>query len=222
MSRFRLLLLGLLAVLAIGAVASASASAADSCNGGPNWIFCNDNNEPLLLETVLGTSGTAILASHLGGAEAKFECSSDDFSALLEHLGIGSGLILFLGCKETEPAGCSLSSTEVHATFTFQTEGTELATFTGNKNGTSKEFAQLTVTGCSVSGSYPVTGTQMVELKNGGVSKVEHEIVAKKSQSNLKLGVETASFSSSTTNAHLGGTANMANLNLAWLIMSGE
>jgi hypothetical protein len=217
----RLLCLAVFVVFAVGAVASASASA-DSCTGGTHWVFCNDNNETLLNETVLGTYGTAIFASHLGGTELKFECSSGDFEALLEHLGGGTGLILFLGCKETAPAGCSLSSTEVHVTFTFQVEGTELATFTGNKNGTAHELFQLTMTGCSIAGSYTVTGTQMVELRSGGVSKVEHEIVAKKSQSNLKLGVETMSFSSSTANTHLGGTANMANLGLAWLIMSGE
>jgi hypothetical protein len=224
MSRFRLLLLGLLAVLAVGAVASASASA-ETCTGGSHLVFCNDNQEPLVGETVLGTSSLALLASHLGGSEAKFHCSSDDFSATLEKLGLGQGLILFLNCTELLPAGCELSANqkkEIDAVFIAQLESPTLATFTGNKGGVANEFATLEVKNCSVAGNYTVTGTQMVSLPEGGVSKKEHEIIATKAQSALKLGVESASFSSTTTNAHLGGTLHMANLNLAWLVMSGE
>ena len=223
MARLRLLLLGLLAVLAVGAVASASASA-DSCTGGSHWVFCNDNQEPLLNETVLGLSSTSVLASRIGGSEFKFECADDHFAATLEHLGGFSGLILFLNCTETLPTGCKLSTKqekEIDAIFTAQLEGTELATFTGNK-GDGKGFTTLEVTSCAIEGTYEVSGSQMVELPEGGKPKVEHEMVAKKSQSSLRLGFEKASFSSTEKNAHLGGTANMANLNLAWLIMLGE
>ncbi len=224
MSRFRLLLLGLLAVLAVGVVASASASA-ETCTGGSHFVFCNNNQEPLVGETVLGTSLLSLLSSHLGGGQAKFHCLSDDFSATLEKLGAGSGLILFLKCTELEPSGCELSANqkkEINATFTAQLESATLATFTGNKGGTAHEFTTLEVVNCSVAGSYTVTGTQMVSIPKGGESKKEQEIVATKAQSALKLGVEPASFSSVTENAHLGGTLNMANLNLAWLVMSGE
>ncbi len=224
MSRIRLLLLGLLAVLTVGAVASASASA-ETCTGGSHFVFCNDNQEPIAHETVLGTSGLALLSSHLGGGEAKFHCLSDDFQDELGLLGAGSGLILFLNCTELLPAGCELSAPqkkEIDAVFTAELESATLATFTGSKTAATKEFTTLEVVNCSVAGKYAVTGTQMVSIPKGGESKKEQEIIATKAQSALKLGVEPASFSSTTSNAHLGGTLNMANLNLAWLVMSGE
>ena len=166
--------------------------------------------------SVLGTGGTAVFASHLGGSEAKFECPSNDFNVTLESLGAGTGLILFLGCKETAPVGCELSAKqekEIDVRFTAQLESATLATLTGSKGGS--EFTTLEIVGCSLAGNYTVTGSQMVEIPEGGTSKVDHEVIAKKSQSKLKLGVELASFSSTTNNAMLSG-------GLAWLVMSGE
>jgi hypothetical protein len=215
------LLMVVLAVLTVSVSTSALASA-DSCTGGSHFVLCNDNQEPLVNETGLGTGGTVILSSHIGGAEAKFECTSNDFSATLEKLGSGSGLALFLNCTEIAPSGCNLSSPQLDVTFMFQLESTNLATFTGNKNGAAHEFASLVIVGCSISGSYSITGSQMAEAPEGEVSKVEHEIVGKKSQSLLRLGVETGSFSGTIKNLHLGGTAVMANLGLASLAMTGE
>jgi len=217
MSRIRLLLLGLLGVFAVGA--AASASSADSCTGGTSFVFCNHNNAPLHNAPILGTSTLALLVGTIGGAQARFHCPSDDFKATLELLGAFSGLILFLGCKEEKPAGCKLSAAqeiEIDAKFTAQQRSLTLALFTGS--GVGEAFATLEIVnigGCAIpTGNYAVTGKQLVETPRGGESKAEHEIVARKIGSFLTFDGHEASFSSTTTDAHLVSR-------LAWLVMEG-
>jgi hypothetical protein len=225
MSRFRLLLLGLLAVLAVGAVSAASASAVDTCNGGIHLVFCNDANEPLDGETVLGLGGLALLASILGGAEAKFHCPDFHVTGTLGLLGAATGLLLFLHCKEEKPASCKLSAAdekEIDAKYIVQQETLTLALFTGS--GTGEEFTSLHVESkpgetCVATGTFPVKGRQMVETSKGVT--VDQEVTAKKAESFLKFGVEPASFNG-VAKVHLAGTLNMANLGLAWGVLHGE
>ncbi|HEY2283919.1 MAG TPA: hypothetical protein VGH60_10260 [Solirubrobacteraceae bacterium] len=221
MSRFRLILLGLLAVVAVGAVSAGPASA-DSCNGGAHVVFCTSpGNLPLVGETVLGSGGLALLASIIGGAEAKFHCPSFDVTGTLGELGVGKGLLLFLNCKEELPGGCKLSAAnekEIDANFNTQQQTTGLALDTGS--GTGEEFTSLAVESkpgesCAANGTLKVTGKQMVETTTGAA--VNQTVTAKKAESFLKLGAEKASFNG-VAQVHLGG----ANLGSAWLVMSGE
>lgn len=221
MSRFKLMLLSMFAVLAVGAIASASASATDVCSGGMKFVFCSDTNQPLVGAAVDGVSHLSLLLGTIGGAEAKFDCLKDDFKATLEALGASKGLILFLECKQQLPANCKLTPADevsIHALFTAQVEGGhELSTFTGSK-GAGEEFAALEVAeggGCAIPGTYTVTGKQMVDMPKAGESLALHEIVALKRNSALKLGTEKASFSS-TALVHLSATPT-----LPWLIMLG-
>jgi hypothetical protein len=221
MSRFRLILLGLLAVFAVGAVSVGSASA-DSCNGGTHLVFCKSpGNSSLVGETVLGTGGLALLGSIIGGAEARFHCPSFDATGTLGELGAGKGLLLFLNCKEEKPAGCKLSAAnekEIDANFKAQQQTTGLALDTGS--GAGEEFTSLTVESkpgetCATNGALKVTGSQMVETST--TAAVNQTVTAKKAESFLKLGAESASFNGVAL-VHLGG----ANLGSAWLVMSGE
>jgi hypothetical protein len=84
---------------------------------------------------------------------------------------------------------------------------------TGTRSG--EELTTLTIAGgsCIIAGTYTVSGLQTVELPSGKTSLVEHEIVAKKSGSKLKLGTESVSLSS-TAKVHLASGSS-------WLIMSG-
>jgi hypothetical protein len=192
-----------------------------TCSGGSHFSFCDDNQEPLTGSSVLGTGGLALLAGHIGGAEAKFDCKSSDYQSTLEALGSATGLVRFLSCKLEKPAKCKLSAAqeaEVDAKFTIKQESATLATFTGAGSG--EEFVTLTVEKsgsetCAVPGTYPITGKQKVETPKGAVSLANQEMVAKKTGSALKLGTETASFSSTTSNAMLSS-------GLAWLVMAGE
>jgi hypothetical protein len=81
--------------------------------------------------------------------------------------------------------------------------------------GPSEEFTTITISGssCVVANTYTVTGLQTIELPGGETALGEHEFVAKKSGSKIKLGAEPASVSTSAV-VHLtsGG---------AFLIMLG-
>jgi hypothetical protein len=81
--------------------------------------------------------------------------------------------------------------------------------------GPGEELTTYTVAGaaCSVAGTYKLTGLQTVEFPSGEISLVEHEIVAKKSGSKLKLGTEPLSLSSKAK-VHLASSSS-------WLIMLG-
>jgi hypothetical protein len=220
MSRFRLILVGLFVVVAVGAVSVGSASA-DSCNGGTHLVFCTSpGNLPLVGETVSGLGGLALLASVIGGAEAKFDCSDFHVTGTLGKLGAGKGLLLFLKCKEEKPAGCKLSlenEKEIDANFNAQQETTGLALDTGA--GAGEEFTSLAIENkpgetCFANGALKVTGRQMVETSTGaGLSQT---VTAKKAESFLKFG-EKASFSGVAV-VHLSG----ANADANWLVMSGE
>jgi hypothetical protein len=221
MARFRLWLLALSVVFVVSAVSIGSASA-DSCTGGTHLVFCTSpGNLPLVGELVLGTGGLALVASILGGAEAKFDCPLFDFHGVLEKLGAYTLLLLFLTCKEEKPAGCKLSAAdekEVHTEFIGQKQSLTLGLVTGSGPGeeiTSFHVENAPGKTCIQTGTFSITGRQMVEMSEGAT--VDKEVTAKKSESFMKLGVERASFSG-IAKVHLGG----ANIGSAWLVMHGE
>lgn len=215
MSRFKVVLLSLFAVLAFGALASASASASpDSCNGGLHFVFCYwPSNEPIHLLWALGESLLSVLAAKVGTAEVKLHCKDDLFVALLHLLGLALGEIDFLGCTAEKPANCDIPPL-ILAHFHLQVTSATTGLFRGS--GPGEEFAnvELLGSGCSVPGNYAVTGSQEAEFPEGGVGKLTHLIVVKKSGSHLHFGTEAATFSSEA-HVHLASDAS-------WLIMAGE
>jgi hypothetical protein len=158
----------------------------------------------------------------VGGAELKLHCPKDDFHGFLELLGKTKGLILFLGCTVVKPAGCALSSTEIHVKFKDQLvghPGPAEDEFTGE--GTGEEFTTINIESkpgetCVATGTFPITGKQKCGLPEFGTALVVHDIDCKKSGSALKLGGNTASFSSLAL-IHLGPP----NLGLRWYIDLG-
>ncbi|MGC1296449.1 MAG: hypothetical protein WA869_15555, partial [Alloacidobacterium sp.] len=183
-------------------------------------VFCNDASQPLVGEKVEGISHLSLLSGKIGGSEAKFHCPKDDFEATLEALGASKGTILFLECKMVEPAKCKLSTAQeasIKAEFTGQVESAELSTFKGS--GAGEEFTSLTVEGegCAIPGTFPVTGTQMVDMPTGGSSLAVQEIVALKRNSKLLIGQGNKATFSSTALVKL-----RAHPTLPWLIMKGE
>jgi hypothetical protein len=222
MSRFKLVVLSMFAALAAAAIASASASAA--CSGGTQSVIClsSNNTEVPAGAVALGESGLSLLQSKVGGAEVKLHCTHDLFNATLQALGLATGEIDFLGCTVEKPAGQGCTVGEganklIPAVFHLQLSsglmpGTGLATGT---KGASEEFTSLTIggAGCSVANTYTVTGLQTLTFPSGESALVEHEIVATKPNSKLKLGIERATFSS-TAKVHLASGAS-------WLLMLG-
>jgi hypothetical protein len=217
MSWFKLIVLSMFAVFAVGALASGSASA-DTCTGGTRSVFCFDsNNTPIHSEKLLGGSGLSLLVSTAGGAEVKLRCLNGLFNATLKLLGLATGEIDFLDCTVQKPAGqgCTISSLILVKIHLQLSSGLMPATGLATGTGPEEEFTTVIVSGgsCVIAGTYKITGLQTVEFPSGETSLVEHEVVAKKSGSKLKFGLDLASFSS-TTKVHLASSAS-------WLIMLG-
>ena len=110
-------------------------------------------------------------------------------------------------CKETLPEHCKLSAaekTEIKLAFA-ETLSSEFkkgvppeAAFAGT--GSNEEIYNLTIehetSACPIpAGGYKITGKQETEIPNAEESLNEHEIVAKKSLSDLKVGGNEASLS---------------------------
>lgn len=208
MSRTRLILMALLAAFVASAVVLAPAIAEPKkcATGSTHWVFCYNNNEEMSNQKAEGSGGTAILASTIGG-EAKFECGTSTLVAELEASGKGKGTITLHTCKETLPEHCKLTAAEETAIkLPFaETLSSEYkkgvppeAAFAGT--GSDEEIYNLEIEheagGCAIpAGKYKITGKQETELPNAEESLPEHEIIAKKSLSDLKVGGNSASLS---------------------------
>jgi hypothetical protein len=219
MSRVRLVVLGVLAACALSAAASTPAFAG-SCTGNTNWVFCSGSGTELGSAgptLILGLGGLSLLASVVGTTEVKIHCLDVHLHALLLALGHFHGTLTYLWCKLVKPTNCKLSTgneKEIEAAFSGELTGGLSATINGSKAG--EEFTTVNIAeknACAIINNYKITGSQLVEIPNGHVALVEQEIVAKKANSHLKFGVESASYSG-TANAMLasGGT---------WLNMFG-
>jgi len=214
MSRFRLITLSLLAVSALSAIVLATAGAEESKKCGvespTHWAFCYSSNKEEIgspAQKASGTGGVSTLAATIG-AEAKFECKDNTFTAELESSGKGKGTITLLDCKETTPEHCKLTAAEekeIKLSFTesligkLEKPGKPEAEFSGT--GPGEEIYKLEIehetSECPIpSGGYRVTGKQDAELPKAEESLEVHEIVAKKSGSKLKVGENEASLSS--------------------------
>ena len=224
MSRTRLMILALLAAFAVSAIVLTPALAEPKkcATGSTHWVFCYNNNEEMSSQKVEGSGGKAILASTIGG-EAKFECETSTLTAELESLGKGGGKLTLHTCKETKPEHCKLTAaeeSEIKLTFAeslaseFKKEVPPEAAFAGTGSG--EEIFDLGIehetSACPIpTGSYAITGKQGTELPKAEESLAEHEIVAKKSLSNLKVGGNEASLSATDkvkmSSSHGGSSA---------------
>lgn len=217
MTRFRLVMLGLLTALAVSSAASASASAA-SCSGGTVWLFCNDAGTVLTSGGAEGLGGLAVLASKVGTTEVKIEWPKVDVEVyFIIPPGVFIVRVRFLFGKVVKPANCVLSAAaerEISATGEGTLETGSTALLKGLGAGQELTSIALEGSGCSVAGTYTLTGKQHLELPEGEVTLVEHEIVAKKAGSELKFGVEPASLSNTSKVKLSSG--------LAWLTMLGS
>jgi hypothetical protein len=199
MSRLRLLLISALAVLAVGAVASASASAAFK-----KEFFVEKAAVTSPVGVVGGSSTTSKLEAKLFGVKVKIECASSTYTGTIAAAGASTGAISFSGCtgkagskekcKVAEPIQSELKDQLVEVKKALQDEFSPAA---------GEDFVTITIEAesggpCTVAGSFEVTGTQNCELPGSTVEALEHEIVCKPVKT-LKLGGEEAKFTSTQT-----------------------
>ena len=185
------MLLSLLTVLAVGAVASASASAAAlvfTCGqpGGSTWKFetqakcyagtpviSNGTWERLDLPSgtlVTGLGGLSVLATKLSSVTLSIQCLDVHIDGRLDSAALLLGLILkSLDCAVTGQFGkkCEVAPTLTTNSLngTPTSAGRQEITFQSE----SSTFIELTITTkagqiCSIANTYPITGTQKCAL----------------------------------------------------------
>jgi hypothetical protein len=189
MLRLRLILLGFLAVLAISAVASASASAETSLY---QWFVCQKGGSEkrenglcgrqvstgeyswflvtlnLRLDVTLRNVGNVVLKSIVGAIVIKIECTTANGEGWIENPtgkdGVDYEKIELTGCTVSEPVGqgCKVSEPIVIEA------DSELVEVEGKAEDEIKpvgsNFTSIVFTGCSMSGlnaSYPLKGTAL-------------------------------------------------------------
>jgi hypothetical protein len=200
MSRFRLVLLSLVAVLALGAITAVSASAHEfKVVGGA------------LPEEISGSSGTSLLEGEVGGVKVAIECTEDLSSGTLEAGGKSKGKIEFVRCVmlETKPGEVKVLTCKVKTPIEFEFVD-ELVN--GNGYGPEDEFSptaahkklfvEITVTGCALEGKYKAETTEEGKgvdcaLPDVAAAKVFHEIICVSTgDTRLRFGGNKASYSS--------------------------
>jgi hypothetical protein len=181
----------LLSALIVGAAAAASTLAAPD-------EYVVEGKGLLTPKNIEGTSGLSLIAGTVSGVEVRIECPQDTLTGSAESGGHGKSTVLLKKCVVTKPTGCTTNLTiEAKANSTLlESAGKLYEELIGS--GASEELAKIVIegSGCPAAGSYALDGKQTCELPIGGEVLVEHEVVCKKTSSNLKMAGNTASLSS--------------------------
>jgi len=232
MSRTKLIFAGLLAVLAMSVVATAStstpASASGSCKSLGTPGYCVEGAPVVCAsEEAAGTSGSAILKASIGGTTAEIKCASGKSTGFIEGgvagtVGKSKTKITFETCKLLAPANCKLTSAEETKIKTTELIG-ELQ-YTGGKildklePKTGAAFATIGIEGGSLCGigevekpeAFNITGSQLCEVDS---SKTEAETEAEKHKlickaagsANLMIGSNPVEITDETMAVELSG-----------------
>jgi hypothetical protein len=235
MSRTRLTLLGLLAVVAIAVVASASASEPPVKCGGkvtttPNYCVAGFQLEnakgEAVSEKVVGTNGESILRGTVASVTSEVKCGKGKSTGTIEDgaggtVGKSKATITFEECKLIKPANCKLTTTQEEEIETTLLKG-ELALTSGriddrleSKTGA---FAGISIEGkepsCVIAEvgkpkTFNITGSQLCELDSSNTAveteAATHKLTCGPSGGSLKIGGNLAEVSDSAT-VELSGT----------------
>jgi hypothetical protein len=195
MSRFRLVMMSVVAVFAVGAFASASASAItpvflvclEKSGSGKKFEERNCSKESgsgkfELVEVtenlkVNGTGGLSILKSTLLGAPIIIKCQTSKFTGEIGPKGLSTGEVTYEKCtahtitkeKEEELVNCEVPN--INFLFVDQLvekSATEIEDEFKPKTGTTFVNIVLKNKGeksCTEKGTFPVTGTQNAEVE---------------------------------------------------------
>jgi len=232
MSRTRLILLGLLAVVAVGAVI-ASTSGAEPPTGSCIEVtkvpaYCIAGS-PLVsaAENAEGTSGSAILKATIAGATAEIKCETGKSTGTIEGgaagtVGKSKTKITFGTCKLLAPEHCKLTSAEETKIKTTELMG-ELELVGGKildklEPKAGGAFASISIEGENLCGigeigkpeTYNVTGSQLCEVDSSKtVAETEaekHKLICKAAGSgNLMIGGNPAEITDETMAIELSG-----------------
>jgi hypothetical protein len=240
MSRTRLILLGLLAVVAIGVVASASASEPPVKCGGkvtatPNYCVAGFQLEnakgEAVSEKVVGTNGESILRGTVASVTSEVKCGKGKSTGTIEDgasgtVGKSKATITFEECKLVKPTNCKLTATQEEEIETTPLKG-ELELSSGRvedkiepKGGA---FAGISIEGkessCVIAEvgkpkTFNISGSQLCELDSSNTEAeaetATHKINCSASGGSLKIGGNLAEISDDATLELSGAKAHDA------------
>jgi len=212
MTRIRLILLSMIAVLGISAAASVASAAAAEPLTRYSVEGIGEITESLAIE---GNVGTAQLNGLVLGNKLMIECTENKLiSGSIKPTGKSEGEINFAKCtvflikskKESQAGKCAVVE-PIKFNFTdllivgpggliedeFKPTGAE-------NNFVTIEIKKVGEEGCPIAGKYETKGSYVASLgAEGEVLKTEHELVFTSTGSKVKLGKEPASFTNRTT-----------------------
>jgi hypothetical protein len=224
MLRIRCILLGVAAMVFVGAFASASASAhtfltclnVGAGHGQWNNSACSkpeigggwETSEVANGTAVEGTSGVSKLKSKIAGEEIVITCKKDTFKGELEKEGKSKGEIVYEECSIANKVGEELSGCEVpNIKFKFKDLlvldeveknvfeiGDEFKPVEEGKPFVTIIVKKKTGKTCLESGEFPVEGTQVCLLPEGTSFIRLHELNCLTKGSKLTLNKETATY----------------------------
>ncbi len=228
MSRFRLILLTSMAMVFVGAYASASASATtpvfsvclkgtggsgtkyeesncEKTDAGGAWELV-DINEALAIS---GTSGVAKMKSVLLKAEALITCKKAKVTGEIEPAGTSKAEATFEGCEVGNSKETFKNCTVPNFKFSFADQLIENATTKEAEDelkpkAGSETFAEIKINSlegksCSEKGTFPVKGTQRAEFPEQATHKTSRSVVFKPLGSHLSFDGEEATFEDTAT-----------------------
>lgn len=238
MSRTRLILAGLLAMLVVGVVASASATEPPAKCGGtvasvPDYCvegfeLENAKGEPVS-ENVEGTNGKSTLKTTIAMVKTEIECQKGKSTGTIEDgaggtVGKSTTATSFEECKLLKPANCRLTQEDEKEIQTTELNGG--LTLTAGRIQDKFEprvgaFATVSIEGkensCVIAEvekpqSYNVTGSQLCEIdKNNTEAETgaeTHKIICKASGSGLKIGTNKVEIINESTVVLSGSKAH--------------
>ena len=215
MTRGKLVLLSLVAVLAASAVASASASAAfdaficQKVATGGHWknAACSENSgsgfetQEITTQTKIeGTGLTAILKSEIGTTKIYIDCQKTKATGTIEKDGKTTATIEYEECKlYEETTGKVVSNCEVPtitAKVLDKLEGSKGAIEDQFTPAEGEKFAQVKIEGasCVLKGTFEVKGSQKCKLPGAETFLESHELKCEESGSSLKFGTKEATY----------------------------
>jgi hypothetical protein len=229
MSRTKLTVLGLLAVIAVAVVASASATEPPKKCGlkvEKTPVYCvegfqleNAKGESAPA-SVSGTNGVSILKATVASVKAEIECKKGKSTGFIEDgfsgtVGKSTASTTFEECKLLKPTNCKLPTSGEKIT-TTNLMG-ELALIAGRVEDKVEPKEGAGFAGVSIEGkdescviaevgrpqTFNITGSQLCEFDESTLlaetNSLTHKIICKTSGSSLKLGGNKAEMTSEST-----------------------
>jgi hypothetical protein len=214
MTRIRLILLSMVAMLALSAAASATASAAVETR-----YFVEGDTELAASESIAGTVGTAELVSTLANDKIAIVCTKNTLSnATVETVGKSKGEIKYEECGELKQIKGGTLTTVTNCKVTIPPfkfidllvagpGGTVEDEF---KPETGTTFVEIEIggTGCNAifKGKFLASGSYVASLPKGELGEVGHLIDFTSTGSKVTFNKELASYTNSVSNVLFSGT----------------